>query len=115
MAAEEAPDSAEYGTVLHADASNFDELVLQADGPVLVDFYADWCGPCQVQAPILDDFARETTHILVVKVDVDETPNLARKYAVSSIPNLKVFHNGEIVNEYVGVAQKDQLKELVGI
>ncbi len=113
-AAKEVTDAANYGSVQTADESNFESLVLQAKGPVLVDFYADWCPPCRIQAPILDDFARETPHVLVVKVDVDQSPNLAANYGISSIPNLKVFRNGQVVNEHVGVAQKDQLRVLSG-
>lgn len=112
--AKEVADSTQYGSVQTADESNFESLVLQANGPVLVDFYADWCPPCRIQAPILDDFARESPDVLVVKVDVDQSPNLAASYGISSIPNLKVFRNGQVVNEHVGVAKKDQLRALSG-
>ncbi len=115
VAPEEAPPSGEYGSVVHADESNFEELVLRAEGPVLVYFYADWCGPCRIQAPILDDFARETPHVLIVKVNFDEARNLARQYSVTAIPNLKVFRDGEVVNEHRGVAQKGRLKALVDV
>lgn len=115
VAPEEAPPLGEYGSVVHADESNFEELVLRAEGPVLVYFYADWCGPCRIQAPILDDFARETPDVLIVKVDFDQARNLARRYSVTAIPNLKVFRDGEVVNEHLGVAQKERLKALVDV
>ncbi len=107
--------SGEYGSVQYADESNFEELVLRAKGPVLVDFYADWCPPCRVLAPTLEELARETPELLVVKVDVDQARGLARQYAIQSIPSLKVFHEGEIVNQHVGLASKEELKSLVGM
>lgn len=112
--AEDVSEPVEYGSVQYADESNFENLVFQAAGPVLVDFYADWCPPCRLQAPILDELAREEPHLLIVKVDVDQAPNLAAQYGVSSIPNIKVFRDGEIVGEHVGVADKAQLKSLMG-
>jgi thioredoxin 1 len=84
------------GTVLHANEANFDQQVLAADVPVLVDFYADWCGPCRMIAPVLEELARETPAARIVKVNVDENPALASRYGISSIPSLLVFKNGEI-------------------
>lgn len=103
------------GAIQHADESNFAELVLRTQGPVLVDFYADWCGPCKVQAPILDDFARQTPHVSVVKVDVDQAPGLAQEYEIRAIPSLRVFRDGQIVAEHAGVAKLDELRSLMGI
>ncbi len=108
-------DSAEVGAIQHADDSNFADLVLRAQGPVLVDFYADWCGPCKVQAPILEDFARQTPEVSVVKVDVDQAPGLAQQYEIRAIPSLRVFREGRIVAEHAGVAEMGELRSLVGI
>ncbi len=115
MPAVEMPPSGEFGSVQYATESNFEDLVLRAKGPVLVDFYADWCPPCQILAPRLDDLAREAPHLLVVKVDVDQARSLARQYGIESIPSLKVFQGGEVVGQHVGLASKDELKSLVGI
>jgi len=82
--------------------------------PVLVDFWAPWCGPCQQQGPILDQFADEMGDaVKIFKVNVDEHSDLAAKYNVMSIPALKIFKNGELVQEMVGVHSKEQLKEAV--
>jgi thioredoxin 1 len=101
--------------VYHANEDNFAELVLNSDVPVLVDFYADWCGPCRMVAPVLEELARETTNARIVKVNVDESPGLASRYGISSIPNLKVFQGGQVVDEQVGMANKAQLKQLLAI
>ena len=103
------------GKVHHADEATFAELVLNSDVPVLVDFYADWCGPCRMIAPVLDDLARETTDAKIVKVNVDHSPQLAARYGINSIPNLKVFEDGKIVGEQVGLANKARLKTMLGI
>jgi thioredoxin 1 len=100
--------------VHHADDTNFRQLVLSSDVPVLVDFYADWCGPCRMIAPVLEELARETTDAKIVKVNVDQSPQLARRYRVNSIPCLKVFQDGQIVDEHVGLARKADLKKMLG-
>ncbi len=102
-----------YGEVSHADQHNFDQLVLRSDVPVLVDFYADWCGPCRVLAPALEEVARETPDARVVKVNVDDSPMLAARYGISSIPSLMVFNDGEIIARHVGLAGKAYLKGLL--
>jgi thioredoxin 1 len=101
--------------VHHGDETNFAELVLNSDVPVLVDFYADWCGPCRMIAPLLDELAQETPDAKIVKVNVDHSPQLAARYGISSIPNLKVFEDGQVVDEQVGVANKARLKAMLGI
>lgn len=84
------------------------------DVPVLVDFWAPWCGPCQTQGPILDELAGEASDkAKIFKVNVDESGELAQKYGVMSIPALKIFKNGELVEELTGVHQKDQLMEVI--
>ena len=101
------------GQVLYADQSNFDQLVLNSDVPVLVDFYADWCGPCRMIAPVLEELAGETTHARIVKVNVDQDPRLAARYGISSIPSLLVFRDGQVADQSVGLVGKAQLKALL--
>jgi thioredoxin 1 len=101
--------------VIDANGDNFRAEVLDTKGlPVLVDFWAPWCGPCQMQGPILDDLAGEVDgKAKIVKVNVDENTDLASQYGVMSIPALKVFKDGSVVEEMVGVHQKDQLLEVI--
>jgi thioredoxin 1 len=101
--------------VQHANQTNFDQLVLNADVPVLVDFYADWCGPCKMIAPLLEEVAQEATDARVVKVNVDDNPQLAARYGISSIPSLLVFKDGEVVGQQVGLVNKSQLKSMLQI
>lgn len=97
----------------YANETNFRELVLESDVPVLVDFYADWCGPCQRIAPILKELAAETPHARIVKVDVDQNPGLAVRYGISAIPNLIVFKDGKVVEQVAGLASKRQLQAML--
>jgi thioredoxin 1 len=103
------------GKVHHADEANFAEVVLKSDVPVLVDFYADWCGPCRALAPVLDELARETNDAKIVKVNVDQSPQLAARYGIASIPNLKVFQDGKVVDQQAGLAEKARLKAMLGL
>jgi thioredoxin 1 len=96
-----------------ADEGNFRNLVLNSDVPVLVDFYADWCGPCRSLAPVLEELSAEIPGARVVKVNVDDSPNLADQYGIASIPSLKVFKNGTVTDELVGLASKSQLRALL--
>lgn len=86
----------------------FKELV--SDGLVLVDFFAEWCGPCRMLAPILEDFASEESEIEVYKVNVDNDPDLAREFQVSSIPTMILFKDGKQIDKKIGFAPKDALK-----
>ena len=92
---------------------NFDETVLQADKPVLVDFWAEWCGPCRMVSPIVDEIAGERDDIVVGKVNVDEQGELAVRFGVMSIPTLLVFRDGELVQTAVGARPKDAILALL--
>ena len=93
-------------------SANFDEEVLKADKPVLVDFWATWCGPCQKQGPIVESLAEEHEEIKVCKLDVDEVPDIAERFNIMSIPTIYAFKDGEVVNKSVGLASKEQLLAL---
>lgn len=93
---------------------NFESEVLKSDKPVLVDFYADWCGPCQMVASILEEIAKSRDDVKIGKINVDEEGELAMKYKVSSIPYLAFFKNGEITNQMVGFGGKEKILEMIG-
>ena len=97
----------------HVDDANFKEKVLESEVPVLVDFYADWCGPCRALGPLLEEVANETSHAKVVKVNVDHSPEVAAKYRINAIPSLKVFKNGKVAAQHVGLADMRQLQALL--
>jgi thioredoxin 1 len=92
--------------------TNFDSEVLQSDKPVLVDFWATWCGPCRQIAPMIDEIATDNSDAVKVgKVNIDEHPRSAQKYGVTSIPTLIIFKNGEVVQKFVGIQPKARLQE----
>ena len=99
--------------VLKVTDDTFEQEVLKSNIPVLIDFYADWCGPCKMLSPIVDEVAAENDDIKVVKVNVDEAQNTAIKYQVMSIPTLVVIKNGNEVNRSVGVIDKDEIINMV--
>ena len=99
--------------VLHVTKDEFETEVLQAKKPVLVDFFADWCGPCQMVAPLVEQLAAETESVGVVKVNIDEEPELAQRYKVTSIPTFMLFKNGEAVKTEIGALPKAELQKLI--
>ena len=101
-------------SVITITKENFEAEVLNSDKPVLVDFWATWCGPCRMLAPVIAQIAEEQEgKIKVGKIDVDEEPELAIRYGIASIPTLKVFKNGEVVNSSVGVIPKPMIEALL--
>ena len=96
----------------HVSAATFDERVLKCEKPVLVDFYAEWCGPCQKLGPVLEDFAQEHPEIRVVKVNVDENPDLAGRYEVKAMPSLLVIRGGQVTSRSMGLVTKEKLTEM---
>ena len=100
-------------SVLHITKENFEAEVLKSDKPVLVDFYAVWCGPCKMIAPILEEIAQEREDIKVCKINVDEEPELAAKYQVVSIPSLFVIKDCEVANQSLGARPKPQILEML--
>ncbi len=92
---------------------NFASEVLNSNKPVLLDFYADWCGPCRMVSPIVDEIAKERSNIKVGKINVDAEPELAARFQVMSIPMLAVIKNGKVVNQVVGARPKAQILEML--
>ena len=100
-------------TVLHVTKENFETEVLQSEKPVLVDFWASWCGPCKMVAPVLEEIAGEVTDVKIAKINVDEQPELSQKFQVMSIPTLILFKEGKVVNTTVGAQPKEDLVRFI--
>jgi thioredoxin 1 len=109
----DAKDHAIPRSVEHVNDRSFKQLVLDSEEAVLVDFYADWCGPCKKLSPVLDALAQETPSTRIVKVNIDRSPEAAASYRVKSIPTLILFKNGKPVARRGGFVSKDSLKELI--
>lgn len=97
--------------VLKISQEDFKKEVLEDKGVVFVDFYADWCGPCKMTGPIIDELANEVTNVKFIKVNVDENPDLASQYSVFSIPTFLIFKEGKVVHQMVGAMGKEAFLE----
>lgn len=100
-------------SVIKINKGNFQNEVINSESTVLLDFYADWCGPCRMVSPIVDEIAEERDDLLVGKVNVDNEPELAEQFGVFSIPTLVVMKNGEIVNQSAGARPKNQILDML--
>ena len=100
-------------SVVKITAQNFEELVVKAPNKVLLDFWATWCGPCRMIAPFVEEIAEENEHITVGKIDVDEEPQLAAMFGITSIPTLIVMENGEKVDQLIGYRPKADIQKLL--
>jgi thioredoxin 1 len=102
------------GTLNEVSEKDFETEVLQSAQPVLIDFWAPWCGPCRMITPIVEQLAGENAgSIKVAKINVDDSPNIAASYGVNSIPTIMIFKNGEVVDRFVGVQPKSRLQDAV--
>lgn len=100
--------------ITHVTELNFQQVVNDSNRPVLVDFWAPWCGPCRMIAPVLEELARDLgDNVVIAKLNVDENPRTASQYKVMSIPTLKLFKNGKVVHTTVGLQSKQQLKQMI--
>lgn len=100
-------------SAINVNKNSFKQEVLNSDKPVLMDFWAPWCGPCRMVGPLLEEIAEERSDVKVVKINVDEEPELASQFGVMSIPMLAVMKNGEIANMVIGAREKDQILSLL--
>ncbi|MCI7344620.1 MAG: thioredoxin [Fusobacterium necrophorum] len=98
--------------IIQVTKENFKKEVLEANQPVIVDFFATWCGPCKSLGPVLEDVIAEDSFKKIVKVDIDAEPELAAEYKIMSVPTLLLFKHGEVVEKSVGLIQKDEVKAL---
>jgi thioredoxin 1 len=100
---------------MNVTTNNFQNEVIDAKEPVLIDFFANWCVPCKMLSPVIDELAQEMPSVKVVKVNVDEEPELAQKFQVMSIPTLVVMKDGKMVNKTIGVRPKDEIREMLEV
>ncbi len=99
--------------VIYVNSDNFSEEVLESFKTVIVDFFANWCGPCQMIGPVLEEIAKENAEVDIAKIDVDESPELAIQFGINSIPALLVFKNGECTNTAIGFRNKEEILALL--
>lgn len=95
------------------DESNFKQEVLESDKPVLVDFFATWCGPCKMMSPVIAQLAEERTDIKVGKLDIDNSINIAQQYRVMSVPSFLLFKNGQVAGKVIGAVPRAELEEMI--
>ena len=96
-------------SVLRITSNNFEKEVIKTEEPVIIDFYADWCGPCKMMSPIIDSIAEEINNAKVGKINVDESQDLATRYNVMSIPTIIIFKDGKPYKKFVGVTSKENI------
>ncbi len=99
--------------ILELTTANFEEKVFRNDKPVLVDFYADWCGPCKSLAPVIEEIADETDVVQVGKVNVDQQPKLAEKYKIMTVPSLLVLAHGKVISQSQGARPKEEILNMI--
>ncbi|MDD3278505.1 MAG: thioredoxin [Lachnospiraceae bacterium] len=98
---------------LHITKENFEAEVMKSEKPVLVDFWASWCGPCQMVAPVIEELSQEVTDVKIAKINVDEEPELAAQFRVMNIPTLILLKEGKVAAKVVGAQDKDELLDMI--